>query len=169
MTVHYRSATEQDGDAIAALYARCFTDTFVHLYDPRDLGAFLATRTAAAFRAELADPSYHFRLAEEDGSLASFVKLGPAELPIETPPRTIELRQLYVLEPWQGKGVAAALMEWSLETARVAGAEHLQLNVYVDNHRAQRFYGRYGFQAVGRYQFMVGEHADEEIIMRAAL
>ena len=38
--------------------------------------------------------------------------------------------------------------------------------VFVDNHRARRFYARYGFEAVGRYDFMVGNHADEDIIMR---
>ena len=30
-------------------------------------------------------------------------------------------------------------------------------------------YERYGFEAVGRYDFMVGTHADEDIIMRLRL
>ena len=41
--------------------------------------------------------------------------------------------------------------------------------VYVDNLRARRFYDGYGFEAVGRYDFMVGTHADEDIIMRKML
>jgi hypothetical protein len=32
-----------------------------------------------------------------------------------------------------------------------------------------RFYERRGFAAVGRYDFMVGNHADEDIIMRLQL
>lgn len=169
MPLTYRDGRTADAEAIADLYGRCFTDTFSHLYKSKDLADFLATRNAEAFRAELDDPSFHFRLAEEQAALAGFLKLGPAELPVETPPGTIELRQLYVFGPWQGAGVAAALMDWAMARARSLHARHIQLNVYIDNLRAQRFYRRYGFEPVGRYVFMVGEHADEEIVMRASL
>ena len=55
------------------------------------------------------------------------------------------------------------------ETMLRRGAEELYLTVYVDNHRARRFYDRYAFEAVGSYAFMVGSHADEDIIMRKSL
>ncbi len=57
-------------------------------------------------------------------------------------------------------------MKWALEEAARRGARELILSVYVDNHRARRFYERYGFEAVGRYDFMVGTHADEDLILR---
>ena len=38
-----------------------------------------------------------------------------------------------------------------------------------DREAFSRFYDRYGFEAEGRYDFMVGNHADEDIIMRKAL
>jgi ribosomal protein S18 acetylase RimI-like enzyme len=60
-------------------------------------------------------------------------------------------------------------MDWVVEEARARGAEQLYLSVFVDNVRAQRFYARYGFEPVGAYAFMVGSHADEDIIMRARL
>lgn len=165
----YRDARPDDAAAISDLYCRCFTDTFVHLYESKDLADFLATRDAAQFRSELEDPAFHFRVAEQGGAMAGFLKLGPAELPVQTPPDTVELRQLYILKPWQGAGVAAGLMNWAMDRARSLEAQHVQLNVYVDNLRAQRFYRRYGFEPVARYLFMVGEHADEEIVMRASL
>ena len=43
------------------------------------------------------------------------------------------------------------------------------LSVYVDNHRARRFYARNGFEDRGRYAFMVGAHADEDRLMRRML
>ena len=74
-----------------------------------------------------------------------------------------------MLDGWQGTGIGPALFDWAAERARERGARHLQLTVFVDNHRAKAFYERRGFAEVGRYAFMVGNHADEDIILRRAL
>ena len=169
MTVAYRGASAPDAEAIAALFADSFTATFGHLYRPQDLTDFLATMTPDRFRSEIADPRFQFRLAEAGGELAGYIKLGPPDLPVETPPGTIQLYQIYVIAPWQGAGIARALMDWTLATAAENQARHIQLSVYIDNHRARRFYERYGFAAVGRYHFMVGAHADEDLVMRRTL
>ena len=167
--IAYRGGGIEDAAAVAALFHRGFIDTFGHLYKPDDLAAFFARFTDAAWRAEFSDPAYAFRLAEDGEALAGYAKVGPVTLPVETERRAIELRQLYVLTPWQGAGIAPVLMDWALAEARRRGAEELYLTVFVDNHRAKRFYARYGFEAVGRYDFMVGSHADEDIIMRLKL
>ena len=155
----YRDAIPADAPAIRTLFADSFTRTFGHLYAPADLAAFLAPMTVEAWQAEIADPAYAFRLAEADGGLAGFVKLGPA----------IELRQFYVDAAYHGSGIAPVLMDWALATARARGAVEMFLSVYVDNARARRFYTRYGFERIGRYTFMVGDHADEDDIMRLTL
>ena len=74
-----------------------------------------------------------------------------------------------MLKPWQGAGLAPEMMDWVLAEARRRGAAEVYLSVFTENIRAQRFYDRYGFEAVGRYDFMVGSHADEDIVMRRAL
>ena len=167
--VTYRDVTQGDAAAIAGLFERCFVETFAHLYEPHNLDAFLAGVTAEAFAKEIANPGFALRVAEVDGEAIGFAKLGPADLPIETPSGTIELRQIYVLKPWQGQGIAQQLYDWVEATARARGAGHLQLTVYIENHRARRFYDGRGFVQVGRYDFMVGSQADEDIIMRKAL
>ena len=123
-----------------------------------------------AFASEIDDPHYAFRLAEEDdGRLAGFIKLGPPNLPVDTPPHSIELRQLYVLTPWQGEGIAAKLTDWAFDEARRRECKHIQLSVYIDNHRARRFYEKRGFVEVGRYEFKVGNHIDDDRVMRVDL
>jgi ribosomal protein S18 acetylase RimI-like enzyme len=169
MTASYRDAGPADAALIADVFARSFCETFGHLYKPEDLAAFLDKVNEASFAAELSDPAFDIRIAEADGAAGGFAKLGKASLPVETPPDTLELWQIYVLKQWQGSGLGPALFEWAAARARDRGARHLQLTVYVDNHRAKAFYERRGFIEVGRYDFMVGNHADEDIIMRVAL
>ena len=169
MTIRYRSCDLRDADTLDALFKESFCSTFAHLYRAEDLEAFLAQCTREAWESELADERYSFQLAEVDGKPVGFAKLGPPSLPVETCGRAIELRQLYLLHEWRGAGLAHALMNWAVEEARVRGAQEMFLTVYTDNHRARRFYERYGFQEVGPYKFMVGNQADEDIIMRACV
>ena len=166
MSIVFRRAAPEDSKGVADLFQTSFVDTFGHLYRAADLQAFLATKTEEQFRREIADARFDFILAEDCGQMAGYVKLGPPELPVETPPRTLELCQLYVLKRWHGAGIAKGLMERALERVRARSARHVQLSVYVDNHRARRFYEHYGFKPVGRYDFMVGSHADEDIVLR---
>ncbi|HYJ51629.1 MAG TPA: GNAT family N-acetyltransferase [Allosphingosinicella sp.] len=167
--IAYRNAKPDDAAAIDELFRRTFTDTFAHLYDPEDLAAFFAGFTEAGWRREIADPGFAFRLAEDGAALAGYAKMGPVSLPVEPPGPAAELRQLYVLQPWHGTGIARELMDWVLAEARRRDAGDLYLSVFIENHRAQKFYARYGFEAVGRYDFMVGRQADHDLLMRARL
>lgn len=167
--IAYRDAGAGDAALLADLSARGFTETFGHLYRAEDLAAFLEKLTEARWAVELADPELRIRIAEDGGTPAGFAKLGPPSLPFEPRGLSAELRQLYVLAPWQGAGVAATLMGWAIDAARADGAADLYLSVFVDNERARRFYRRHGFERIGSYAFMVGAHADEDDLMRLAL
>ncbi len=167
--VAFRNAAPADAAAIAALGRETFVETFGHLYTPDNLAAFLVNHSEENWRAELSDPRFAVRLGEAEGRAVAYAKLGPPSLPFEVSGPTIELRQFYVLKPWQGMGVSAELMQWALAEAGARGAEEMYLSVFVDNPRARRFYERYGFESVGKYHFMVGTHADDDIIMRLRL
>jgi len=169
MTTTYRDATYADAAALDRIFDTVFCDTFAHLYRPEDLNTFLGSFGIADWEAQLDDPAFACRLAEVDGEPVGYVKLGPVKLPIEEDSPALLLDQLYILKPYHGVGIAHGLMDWTIDEARRRGAERLYLTVYVDNHRARRFYDRCGFEAVGLYDFMVGNHADEDIIMRKIL
>lgn len=167
--IAYRNAGPADAGLLSDLGVRTFTETFGHLYSPENLAAFLANHEEEKWRAELGDPAYAVRIAEEGEVPAGYAKIAPPVVPFEVTAPTVELRQLYVLKPWHGAGVAQALMEWALAEARSRRAEQVLLSVFVDNHRARRFYARFGFEQVGTYHFMVGSHADDELILRCHL
>lgn len=169
MTATYRDATRADAATLDRIFDTVFCDTFAHLYREEDLNAFLSSFGIADWEEQLDNPAFACRIAEADGAPVGYAKLGPLKLAVEEDGPALLLDQLYILKDYHGVGIAHALMDWTLEEAQRRGATRLYLTVYVDNHRARRFYDRYGFEAVGRYDFMVGNHADEDIIMRKQL
>ena len=169
MTLQYRTAVPSDAERLVAMFHNCFCDTFGHLYKAEDLALFLDSHSPDGWRNQLECENVTARLVEDGNELAGFIKIGPLSLPVETPREAIELRQLYVLEPWQGSGAARALMDWVMAEAGRRGANEVYLSVFTDNHRARRFYARYGFEEVGPYAFMVGNQADADVILRLVL
>jgi ribosomal protein S18 acetylase RimI-like enzyme len=169
MTITYRDAVAGDAAAIDGIFDASFCDTFGHMYRPEDLAAFLSSFSIADWETELRDPAYAFRIAEVDGAPVGYVKLGPVKFAVDTDRPALLLDQIYLLKAHQGVGIARGLMDWSIDEARRRGADELYLTVFIDNGRAKSLYERYDFEAVGRYDFMVGSHADEDIIMRKML
>ena len=169
MSVTYRTAQPADAPHLAELGAHTFTDTFGHLYQPDDLALFLTSHTPEAWAKELADPAFAVRVAEQGKRMIGYAKIGPPHLPFEPRGEAAELRQLYVVEAFKGEGIGRTLIDWVIDQGRERRADHLYLSVFTENHRARRFYERIGFEVEGSYAFMVGNHADEDIVMRLQL
>ena len=169
MNAGFRLAGTDDAPALSRLGADTFTETFGHLYQPADLAAFLLTHGEEEWRKELADPEFAVLIVEDDGEAIGYAKVGPPHLPFEPRGTAVELRQFYLLEPWQGRGLADRMMQWVIDEAERRGGDDLYLSVFVDNDRARKFSQRWGFVAEGRYAFMVGGHADEDVVMRRPL
>ena len=169
MSIAYRDATPADAAVLDRIFDTSFCDAFAHLYRAEDLNAFLTSFGVADWEAQLRDPAYACRIGEVDGEPVGYAKLGPLKLPVDTERSALLLDQLYILKAHHGAGIAHGLMDWTIDEARRRGAEELYLTVFVDNHRARRFYERYGFEPVGKYAFMVGRQADEDLILRKRL
>ena len=159
------------GESLNTMAQRCFIDTFGHLYREADLNSFLASAYGPdGLLKDLADPRFDWRVAISDGQLVGYVKVGPLGLPAPDPqPGALELKQMYVLKDWHGAGLAAELMEWAAARASERGAPELYLSVFDHNHRAKRFYARYGFADVGPCTFRVGEQLDDDRMWRRPL
>ena len=167
MTIRF--ATVADLPAIDRVFRISFCDTFAHLYSPEDLASFLDQFTPASWQAEYADPAFAFQLGEQDGAVVGYAKLGPVKLPHVDPNGAIELKQLYLLRQAHGTGLGQQLMDWVRAEARQRGAGRIGLSVWENNHRAQAFYRRYGFEDRGRYDFVVGNHTDHDRVWEATL
>ncbi|BBE35907.1 GNAT family N-acetyltransferase [Sphingosinicella microcystinivorans] len=167
----FRTPTAADLPALCELGRQTFIETFGHLYAKHDLDHFLVTVFGPeGMPVEFADPAYAFRIAEADGRMVAYCKVGPPYLPVDDDGRTkCELRQLYILKAWHGRGIAQPMMAWALEWANMGGWQDMYLTVWSENYRAQKVYENYGFEKVGDHRFMVGEQADHDFIYRKVL
>ncbi|HKT85283.1 MAG TPA: GNAT family N-acetyltransferase [Novosphingobium sp.] len=167
-----RLARAADAARLAELGARSFTVKFGQLYRRGDLSAYLAeSHSEAAVAGEIADPDMHVMLALDGERLLGFCKLvmDCAWPEHARGSKAIELRQLYTDPDATGRGIGTRLMDWALEEARRFGADEIQLSVYSENHGAQKFYARYGFEKIADTYFMVGQHRDEEFLFARML
>ncbi len=167
MELILRAATEADIPAISQLATDSFIAKFGHLYSAENLHAFLAeSLSEAAIAAELANPARLYRLAEADGRLVGYCKLGlTCGFPEHARGANVmELKQLYTDPNATGMGIGGALMDWAMGEFSARKADEVQISVYAYNDGAHRFYRRYGFDKVADITFRVGEHIDPEFL-----
>jgi ribosomal protein S18 acetylase RimI-like enzyme len=176
MSYTIRRATPADAATLAVLGAQTFIETFGHLYRPEDLQAFLGeSHTEAAYARVLTDPAYALWIAEDDaapeqdraGRAIGYAQAGRCGLPHpDVRPEDGELKRLYVLADAQNGGLGAKLFAQVLSWLERDGPRTVWLSVWSENHGAQRFYARHGFEFVGEYEFVVGTQRDREFLFR---
>ncbi len=170
MSFAIRSATVADAAAISDLFHRSFTATFGHIYPPEDLAGFLAGCPQERFEGEIQSADFATFVGHDaDGGLLGYCTLGPQDLGVELEEKSWVLRQLYLDEAAKGSGLAQALMQHAVAEARARQVDNLYLTVWVENHRARRFYDTHGFEEVGQYAFVVGSTVDDDRILRLKL
>jgi GNAT superfamily N-acetyltransferase len=169
--VSIRRANASDAGLLAELGARTFEETFAADNNPEDMAAYLAASFSPAQQAgELADPDATFFIAEVGGVAAGYAKLHAGEAAEAVAgAKPVELVRLYVSREWLGLGVGEALMRACVDEARRAGHETIWLGVWERNGRAQAFYRKWNFRAVGEHVFQLGSDPQKDILMERAV
>ena len=182
-----RRATPEDAEALSVLASTCYIQTFGQLYSSEDLDRFIhEAYSPEVLRRELADPKRATWLLFLEGSdadataserteahpasedkLIGYVTVCPAHLPHpDVKPTDGEVQRLYLLREYQGGGRGSMMLRHAIDYLLADGPRPLWIGCFSENFGAQRLYGRHGFKLVGEYEFMVGDHADREFIMR---
>lgn len=166
-----RKAVPEDTEILTAISRKTFFETFAPTNDLANLQACIdAHFTIERQRAELLAPDSQIFLAMDGANPAAYLHLkeNSTAVCVRNKP-TMELKRLYVDQPWHGKGVAHQLMELAKKIAREKACRSIWLGVWEENHRALRFYQKHGFQKVGTHVFMMGPEAQTDDIMEAGL
>jgi len=168
----FRRATSDDADALSRIGYATFTATFGHLYSAENLNAFLEKYHSKAFYAGLLeDPEMAVWIAESPTSegasaVVGYCTAGPCGLPApDMPENSGELCRIYVDASARGSGLGTAMLTAALDWLEKR-FDHLYVGVFSENFGAQKLYARHGFEKIAEYDFMVGDHADREWIMK---
>lgn len=166
-----RRAIPADAPVLADLAARTFSDTFAQLYDPADLVAFLAEAyDVEVMAADIADPGNALWLVEAGDQAVGYAQCGPCDLPHPEVTTTCrELKRFYLLKAFQNGGHGGRLFSEAVAWMQEGEPRDLWIGVWSENHGAQRFYQRSGFEKVGEYGFRVGSTTDLEFILRRSV
>lgn len=171
-----RRAGVEDAVAVAELAATTFPLACPPDDPAEDVAAFVATElTPERFAARLADPRQTALVADDDGHLLGYVLLvhaAPTDPEVVAALRrtpTAELSKCYVREVAHGSGLAGTLLAAGAAEAAARGAAGLWLGVSSVNDRAQRFYAKHGFTAVGHKDFRVGSQVYRDLVLERTL
>jgi ribosomal protein S18 acetylase RimI-like enzyme len=157
-----------DEDALALVGQATFLETFAGVLPGSDIVAHCRGQHAPAVYRSWLDGGARVWLAELEpsGAPVGYLVLAPASLPVpDASDRDLEVKRIYLLDRFRGRGIGNQLMIAAETHARHVGATRLLLGVYSRNDRAVAFYERFGFRRVGTRQFRVGEHDYDDFVL----
>lgn len=164
-----RRAEPKDAAVLAELGRQTFVESHGHSASKEILDVYLnAKYNPKAFLDDLSDPANLFHLL-----VCGEIVVGYAKLSLNishsnvAEPNAAKLDRLYVLEAYHDQKLGLTLFNHQLELARTMNQQAMWLFVWVENHRAIRFYTKAGFEIVGSHQFALSaSHTNENHVMR---
>jgi diamine N-acetyltransferase len=155
-----RAAQGGDESRLALVGRATFLESYANLLPAEDILVHTEQHHApGVYAAWLSDPRYGCWLVEAGPGKApvGYMVLSPPDLPLaDLATSDLEVKRIYLLNPYQRCGLGRALMQTASAHARRAGFARLLLGVYSRNTAALAFYNRIGFHRVGERQFRVG-------------
>jgi diamine N-acetyltransferase len=160
MEITTRRVTLADITALAAISKQTFYDTFSGTCTEKDMQDFLeAYYNDRQITKELSNANDFYFFAEIDSKPAGYLRFMEdySSFSVIKKWKALELKRIYVIKEYQGKGVAQKLMDLVIDFGVKEKYEVIWLGVWEHNVRAQKFYEKYGFINSGHtHGFSIG-------------
>jgi diamine N-acetyltransferase len=165
-----RECAAGEEERLALVGAASFLEAYAGFLEGEDILAHCRNQhSAEKYRAMLTDRETYVCLAEVKGAPVGYAVICAPDLPVPTTAEDMELKRIYLLHRFQGSGIGAALMGWSVEKARSLGKTRLLLGVNDENDKAVAFYLRQGFEHAGTRRFQVGSALCSDFLLAKRL
>jgi ribosomal protein S18 acetylase RimI-like enzyme len=160
MQITIQRALPGDAAILSAISRQTFFDTFTGTCTEEDMQSFLDTNfNLQQVERELSNNDDYYWLARAGDEVVGYLRLMEdySQFPLIKQWKALELKRIYVLREFQGKGVAPLLMEHTINFARENNYQVVWLGVWEHNLRAQAFYRKQGFEDSGHtHDFPIG-------------
>jgi diamine N-acetyltransferase len=173
--VTLRRLTLKDVPALSIIAKKTFYDSFSGTCTPADMEDFLElyyNENALAVEMSDVDMQYYFAEVEGEGEIAGYILYKENNIGFEEmkSKKVIELKRLYVLGNYHGKGIAQIMIDSFLAYANGNNFDIAFLGVWEYNYKAQNFYAKYGFKrTIYRHDFPIGNTPQTDMYMMKEL
>lgn len=169
--IHIHQIGLQDIEQLQAIGRQTFSETFAQSNSAENMMKYLEEAYAYdKLSAELNDPNSLFYFAELDKQVIGYLKLnfGASQTEIKDN-SALEIERIYVAKAFHGQKVGQLLYDKAIEVAKEKKVDYIWLGVWEENHRAIQFYTKNGFVAFDKHEFILGNDAQTDIMMKLEL
>jgi len=149
----------KDAQLLSEIAIRSFIQSHGHSADTGTINNYVTERyNPEALRKESEDDRNIFHIISHEGQPAGYSKIilnNPYESSAEK--NITKLERIYVLQEFYDKKLGKELFHFNKELAKANGQSGMWLFVWIENHRAIRFYEQNGFVIIGSYDFQLSE------------
>lgn len=160
MEITIRRIVLEDAPALAEISRQTFYDTFTGTCTEADMQVFLKDYyNLQQVQTELSNGDDFYFFALLNGAPVGFIRFMEdyTNLPLVKQWKALELKRLYVVKEYHGKGIAQKLMDFFIDFAEQNKYQLVWLGVWENNLKAQKFYAKYGFVNSGHtHNFPIG-------------
>lgn len=126
--MNIRYGTTADAKMLSELGAKTFYDTFAKDNTPENMAAHLNSFSPEIQLAELTNPNYIFLIAEQEKQPIGYTQLVlDYQEEFLTGIKPLEVRRIYTIQEYIGKGVGKALMQAAIHEAQQRGCDSVWL------------------------------------------
>ena len=165
--IRVKKATEKDIILLSEMGIQTYKETHEKdIKSPEDLKRYLEnTYSIDAITQSLRQPNNRFYIIYVDEEPAGYAKIMlNAESTYVDIVNPSKLDKIYILEKYIPLKIGQVLFDYLMDEAKKLKIGAYWLYVYIENHRAIRFYEKNDFTDIGRHDFMVNGTPYENIV-----
>jgi len=117
--------------------------------------------------ADMQSAENQYILAKKDGAWAGYAVIRwDRTHELLQGSKALMLHRIYILQVFWGCNIGSVLLQYIIDFAKQADYEWLWLVVWEENHRALRFYEKWGFEHFGYIPFQYGNIITNDWVLR---